>query len=129
MYLRWLFYVNGVLAILFGLGFLFVPDAVASSYGTRADATTIVVARYWSAWLIPIGYVSWMAARMSGSPLKLHLTRAFEFIGIINVIVSVLALSSGTVNTAGGIFNLVLSAVFAVGFGYYGWAKPQAALT
>ncbi len=128
MYLRWLFYAGGVLNVLFGLGFLFVPEAVASSYGGKVDATAIAVARYWAATLIPVGYVSWVAATAPGSPLKLHLTRAFEFVGILNLIVTFLAMSAGVISTAGGVFNLILAAIFTVGFGYYGWAKTEAAL-
>ena len=35
----------------------------------------------------------------------------------------------GVISTAGGILNLVLSANFPIGFGYYGWAKTEAAST
>jgi hypothetical protein len=128
MYLRWLFYASAVLFILFGLSFLLVPDAVASAYGTKADATAVAIARYYAATLLPLAYVSWVAATSAGSPLKLHLTRALEFVGILNIIVTVLAMSAGVVSTTGGVINLVLAAIFTVGFGYYGWAKTEAAL-
>jgi hypothetical protein len=128
MYLRWLFYLAAAVQLIFGLGFLLVPEAVASSYGAKADATTIATARYWAATLVPLGYVSWIAARSAGSPLKLQLTRAFEFIGILNIVVTLLAMSSGVIATAGGVFNIALGVIFTVGFGYYGWAKTEAAL-
>lgn len=127
MYLKWLFYLAGVLDILFGLGFLVVPETVASSYGGTINATGIAIGRYWGATLVPLGYVSWVAATASGSPLKLQLTRANEFVAILTFIATVLAMSAGVISTAGGIFNLALSVLFTAGFGYYGWAKTEAA--
>ena len=130
MYLRWLFYAVAVVNVLYGLGFVLIPETVASAYGaTGMNPTTIAVGRYWGATLLPLGYLSWMAATTGGSPLKLHLTRASEFISILGFIVTILAMSAGVVSTAGGILNLVLTGVFAIGFSYYGWVKTGVATT
>jgi hypothetical protein len=130
MYLRWLFYAVAVVQVLFGLGFLVIPETVASAYGASGvNPTTIAVGRYWGSTLLPLGYLSWMAATTGGSPLKLHYTRAAAFIGIIGFIVTILAMSGGVVSTVGGIVNLVLTGVFTIGFGYYGWTKMAAATT
>ena len=127
MYLRWLFYLVAVLSVLYGLGFLLIPDTLASAYGAQPNATAIVIARYWAALLLPFGYVTWIAATTGGSPLKLHVARATEFVAILNIIVTLLAMSGGVISTAGGILNLVLSAILTIGFGYYAWAKTDAA--
>ncbi len=130
MYLRWLFYAVAVVDLLYGLGFLVIPETVASAYGTsNVNATAVAIARYWGATLLPLGYVSWIAATTAGSQLKLHFTRAAEFIAILGFIVTILAMSAGVISTAGGIVNLVLTAAFTIGFGYYGWAKTAAATT
>lgn len=129
MYLRWLFYAIAVINVLYGLGFLLIPETLASWYSASPNATAVATARYWGATLLPLGYVAWIAATTGGSPLKLHLTRATEFVAILNFIVTVVAMSGGVISTAGGILNLVLSAIFTLGFGYYGWAKTEAATT
>ena len=130
MYLRWLFFALAVVNVLYGLGFLVIPETVASAYGTsNVNATAVAIARYWGATLLPLGYLSWIAATTPGSALKLHLTRATEFIAILGFIVTILAMSAGVISTAGGILNLALTAVFAIGFGYYAWAKTAAATT
>jgi hypothetical protein len=130
LYLRWLFYAVGVVDLLYGLGFLVIPETVASAYGTiNVNATAVAIARYWGGTLLPLGYLSWMAATSGGSPLKLHLTRATALVGILGVIATLLAMSGGVVSTVGGILNLVLTGVFTIGFGYYGWAKTAAATT
>jgi len=130
VYLRWLFYAIGVVDILFGLGFLVIPETVASAYGpSSTNATAVAIARFWGATLLPLGYVAWIAATTTGSALKLHLARAFGFVAILGFIVTLLAMSAGVMSTAGGILNLVLAAIFIVGFGYYAWAKTEAATT
>ncbi len=129
MYLRWLFYFAGVVNVLYGLGFLVVPETVASAYGVNADPVAVAIARYWGATLLPLGYVAWIAASTGGSPLKLHFTRALEFAGIFGFIATLVAMSTGVIPTVGGILNLVLTGIFVVAFGYYGWAKTAAATT
>lgn len=41
--------------------------------------------------------------------------------------VAVLAISASVVRTAGGIFNVVPAAIILIGFGYYGFVKPESA--
>jgi len=127
VYLRWLFYLNAVLNVIFGLGFLLAPDLVATSYGGKLDATATTIARYWGATLLPLAWVTWVAATTIGSALKLVLVRAIEFTAIIGFVVTYLAASAGVISTAGAITNYVISAVFTIGFGYYGWARTEAA--
>ena len=128
MYLRWLLYFSAALSLVYGLGFLLVPDAIASAYGAKLDATAIAIARYWAATLVGLSWVLWTAARTSGSPLKLTLCRGLEVIGIIYLVVTWLTLQTGVINTTGAIANFVIAVIYTVGFGYYGWAKKDAAL-
>lgn len=127
MYLRWLFYLNTAVTLIFGLGFLLAPELVATSYGGKLDATATTIARYWGATLLPLAWVSWIAASTVGSALKLVFARAIELTAIIGFFVTYLAASAGVISTAGAITNYVLSAVLTIGFGYYGWAKTEAA--
>ncbi len=70
MYLRWLFYAIGVVDILFGLGFLVIPETVASAYGpSSTNATAVAIARFWGATLLPLGYVAWIAATTASSSI------------------------------------------------------------
>jgi hypothetical protein len=129
VYLRWLFYFSAVVGLIFGLGFLLAPDLVATSYGGKLDPTATTLAQFWGATLLPLAWVSWIAASTVGSALKLVLVRANVLTAIIEVVVTYLAASAGVISTTGAITNYVLSAIFAIGFGYYGWAKTAAATT
>lgn len=128
MYLRWLFYFATVVQLAFGVGLLFVPEQVASAYGSSFDPTAIALARFLGAALLPLAWVSWAAASTGGSPLKLALARTYEFGGIADLIVTWLALQAGVMTATGATVNFVVAAIFTVGFGYYGWVKTEAAL-
>lgn len=129
MYLRRLFYFSAVVNLIFGLGFLLAPDLVATSYGGKLDPTATTLARYLGATVLPLAWVSWIAASTVGSALKLVLVRASVLTAIIEVVVTYVAASAGVISTTGAIMNYVLSAIFTIGFGYYGWAKTAATTT
>ena len=123
--LRYLFYANAVVGLVFGLLFLFVPDVVATSYGGKMDATAVTLGRYFASSILPLAYVSWVAAGANASALKLAVVRAFSVSSLIGLVIAGLAMSASVVSTGGGIFNIVLSAIFLIGFGYYGFVKPE----
>lgn len=128
MYLRWLSYAFAVLNILIGLAFLIAPDLAAGSSGTTLDATGATLSRFWAAAVVPIGYVAWVAADAPASPLKTQLIRAFALMALLEIVATVFAIAAGVVSAAGAVPNLVAGAVFAFGFGFYGWMRPEVAL-
>jgi len=129
VYLRWLFYFSAVVGLIFGLGFLLAPDLVATSYGGKLDPTATTLAQFWGATLLPLAWVSWIAARTVGSALKLALVRAIALTELIRFVLTYVAASAGVISTTGAIPNYVLSAIFTIAFGYYGWVKTAAATT
>ena len=123
--LRYLFYANAVVSVVFGLLFLFVPDVVATSYGGKMDATAVTLGRYFASAILPLAYVAWVASGATASVLKLAVIRMFSVSALIGLVIAGLAMSASVVSTGGGIFNIVLSAIFLIGFGYYGFVKPE----
>jgi hypothetical protein len=125
MYLRWLFYYSVVLQLVFGLAFLVLPEQVATSYGSSFDATSIALARFLGAALLPLAWISWASATTSGSPLKLAVTRTFAFVGLLDLIATWLGSQAGVMSITGAIVNYVVSGIFLIGFGYYGWMRTR----
>ena len=123
--LRYLFYANAVIGLVLAVLFLFVPDVVASSYSGKMDATAVTLGRYLAAALLPLAYVAWVAAGAKASALKLAVIRVFSVSSLIGLVIAGLAMSASVVSTGGGIFNVALSAIFLIGFGYYGFVKPE----
>lgn len=125
MVLRYLFYVTAVVQFVFGLGFLVVPETVGSQYGGTMNATAASIGRYFGAALLPLAYVSWMAAGAMASPFKLVIVRVWAVTPVFSLIATLLTYAAGVVNVAGAVVNVVLTGVFLIGFGYYGWMKTN----
>jgi hypothetical protein len=53
--------INAVIAVLFGLAFVFMPTASLAVYGTPPDPHTALAAQFFGAALIGLGVVSWFA--------------------------------------------------------------------
>lgn len=130
MILRYLFYVLAVIQLVLGLGYLAIPETLASQYGSmRMDATAAAVARFFGATLLPLAYVSWTAAGAAGSPLKVVIVRAWAVTPVLGLVATFLVYPSGVLGLEGTIVQVVLAGVFLIGFGYYGWVKTEAATT
>ena len=123
--LRYLLYANAAIGLVLGVTFLFFPDVVATTYGGKMDATSVTLGRYFGSWVLPLAYVAWVAARAKASGLKLAFIRVFCVSELIRIVIAGLAMSASIVGTTQGIFNVVLSAIFVIGYGYYGFVKPE----
>jgi hypothetical protein len=126
--LRYLFYYNVVLNLIFGIAFLLLPQSLGSAYSAPLNDTAIVVARYFGSVLLPLAYVSWVAATAPSSALKLGLVRIVAVSQIVGLIVTILAMSSGTIGAAGGALNVVIEVISVAGFGYYGFVNTADAM-
>jgi hypothetical protein len=72
--------------------------------------------------------VSWVAATAPGSALKLGLVRIVAVSQVVGLIVTILAVSSGTIGAAGGALNVVVEVISIAGFGYYGLVNTADAM-
>jgi hypothetical protein len=63
MRLNTLLLLAGLLALLFGLGFLLVPGPLLAGYGVTADPAAILMARFFGAALVQLGLSSTSPAR------------------------------------------------------------------
>lgn len=125
--LRYLFSALAVLSLIAGLGMLVAPEALGTMAGWSGGATPVAIAlaRLLGAVMLPLGYVLWVAATADPSPLRLALTRASAVTPVLTGVVGLLALSGSVITPAFAIFNLVVNAIFIVGFGYYGFVRAQ----
>jgi len=113
----------GVIAILFGIGFLLAPAALLGQYGiVVADPHTILMSRFFGATLIELGILVWIAREIV-DPLA---RRAIVLAGLIgNVAGFVVALAgqlNGAVNALGW-STVLIYALFAIGFARFQFGK------
>jgi hypothetical protein len=58
---RLLLTINAVIAILFGLGFVFIPNTIGALYGVPPEAHATLSDQFFGSALLPIGVVNWLA--------------------------------------------------------------------
>jgi hypothetical protein len=109
---------KAVICILFGLGFVFIPNALASFYGMSLNDSGILMTRFFGQAFILLGLLLWLARNTSEQATQ----RAFSisvFIGdILGFVIAIVAQIYGFVNAFGWL-TVALYLVLALGFGYF----------
>jgi hypothetical protein len=116
-----------LLAIVFGLGFLFVPAAMLALYGVEANPGSILMSRFFAGALMQLGATLFLA-RPVEDPIARRAILLGGLIGsIVGLAVAVAAVISGVVNGLGwstvAIYGLLL-----LGFGSLVAVRPPAAV-
>lgn len=124
MKLKYLFYFQAVFALLPGLGFIFVPAAVWSLWGTPSEGAVMDLAgRNTGVFLLVTSMVAFFAARTEDSPLRRNICLSYFVLHALGLIIYALPLLTGgpTFGPA-WIFSLLLT----IAFGYFRFLKPSA---
>jgi hypothetical protein len=115
---------KAVICVLFGLGFVFIPETLASFYGMSINDSGVLMARFFGQAFILLGVLLWLARNTSEQATQ----RAFSisvFIGdIVGFVIAIMAQISGVVNALGWL-SVALYLVLALGFGYFLIPKPS----
>jgi len=115
---------KAVICVLFGLGFVFIPEMLASFYGMSTNDSGVLMTRFFGQAFVLLGLLLWLARNISEPATQ----RAFSisvFIGdIVGFVIAIMAQMSGVVNALGWL-SVALYLVLALGFGYFLIAKPR----
>jgi hypothetical protein len=116
--------IAALLALVFGLSFLFVPGATLAPYGVTTDPAGIYMARYFGAALIQVGLMIFLARNVGDRPAQ----RAIVLGSCIGVLaglgVALAAQLSGAVNALG--WSTVAIYLFLVlGYGYFAFVQAR----
>jgi hypothetical protein len=115
---------KAVICVLFGLGFVFIPDTLASFYGMSLNDSGVLMTRFFGQAFLLLGLLLWLARNTSEQATQ----RAFSisvFIGdIVGFVIAIIAQIYGFVNAFGWL-SVALYLVLALGFGYFLIAKTS----
>jgi len=128
MKLTQLFIINAIIALVYALGELFVPQTVGSIYGFGETATPelMLTARYFGWGLLAVGLICALAANTPPSEARQAVVKALFFAQIVGVVVSLLGIFNGVFNAMG--WSAVIIYLFlAAGYGYFWFVKPETA--
>jgi hypothetical protein len=118
--------VNAIVAGLFGIGFVLVPDLLLSQYGITTDAPFELVGQLFGAALIGFAALTWTARNATDSDAGRAILLALFVADAIGFAVALIGQLGGIVNALGW-STVVIYLVLALGFGYFRFAKQAVA--
>jgi hypothetical protein len=114
-----------VVAGLFGLGFVFIPEQVLSFYGTAPVASTSYMAQLLGAALLGFAIILWLCKDAEDSPLRQAILLGLFVAEGVGFVVVLMAQLGGGINALGW-STVAIYLLFALGFGYFRFIKPIA---
>jgi hypothetical protein len=118
MRLGTLLLIGGVLALVFGLGFLLAPRSLLPLYGVTPEPAVVLMARFFGAALVQLGLVTYLIREVS-DPVTRRGVVLGSFLGsLAGLVVALTAIFWGLVNGLGwstvAIYGLLL-----IGYGSF----------
>jgi hypothetical protein len=116
--------IGAVIATVFGLAFILFPTQTLALYGETLDETGQWIARYLGSAYLGIGIASWFARNVAQNGAMRAILVGFFVVNTSGLIVAVLDGLSGTGNALVWL-NAAIFLLFALGFGYFLFIKPE----
>ena len=101
MRLNTLLLVAGILALVFGLGFLLAPAALLPMYGLGSEPTTILMSRFFGAALVHLGAALYLVRDVREPATRRGLVLAGVVGSLAGLAVALLGQFSGQINAMG----------------------------
>ena len=111
-----------VVAGLFGLGFVVVPEQVMSFYGTAPDAGTNYMAQLLGAALLGFAVILWFCKDAEDSPVRQAILLGSFVADGVGFVVALIFQLGGGINVLGW-STVIIYLLFALGFGYFRFMK------
>jgi hypothetical protein len=123
MSLKTLMIIKAVICITFGCLLLLVPGFTYSLFGASLNDAGVFAAREYGAALIGALFLTWYARNAVESQARRAIILDLFIYDAIGVVITLVALFSGLFNPLGWAL-LAIYLFFAVGYGYFWFAKP-----
>jgi hypothetical protein len=116
---------KAVIVMVFGIGFVLIPQPLGSLYALSLDPGGILMARLFATAFIFEGIVLWLAKNAQASdPTIRAIVIAVAVSNAIGFVVTLLATLAGVWNALGWL-SVALYLVFGLAFAYFLFAKPS----
>ena len=114
-----------VVAVLFGLGFVLVPEQLMSLYGAAPDAGTNYMAQLLGAALLGFAVILWLCKDAEDSPVRQAILLGLFVAEGVGFGVALIIQLGGTINALGW-STVIIYLLFTLGFGYFRFIKSAA---
>lgn len=119
------FAISGIVGVLFGLGFLLMPDMSLRTYGVPTDPHNLMQSRYFGATLMAFGLISFLA-RNTQDAVAIRALLVGGLVGnVIGAFIS--ASAAGSLQNNMAWLSVAIYGVFAAAAAYYLFAAKQGA--
>lgn len=119
-----LFIVNTLVALSYGLGALFNPAWIMSTYGLTLNTAGELMTRFYGAELLAHGWMTWHARNSIASDTRTAIVSARSIGNAIRTMVAIAFMLSGQANWRG--YSIVgIFAFFALTYGYFWLTKKD----
>ncbi|HVD32844.1 MAG TPA: hypothetical protein VNC19_04645 [Gemmatimonadales bacterium] len=115
----------GLLALAFGIGFLFAPARVLSMYGVAAEPTVVLMARFFGSALVQLGLVFYLIRDVSDPTTRRGVVLGSFLGSLAGFVVSLTAQFWGLVNNFGW-SSVAIYGLLLLGYGSFVFGRPQA---
>ena len=116
---------NAIVALVFGIGFVFMPATMASIYGVTPGPAVNLLGQFFGVELIAVGLLCWLSRNVSDTKAQGAITLAFLIANVVGLVVSVMGTLSGVMNAVGW-SAVVIYLVISLGYAYFQFMKPSA---
>ncbi len=130
--LKYLFVLQALVDVLFGIPLIFATATMLSLYGLTTDRTGTYIAQFLGGTFMALAWISWYARTWPDDEPRRVLIRASFIASAIGLVVSLIFQLGPGSNASTWVF-VVLTAIFAAGWGYYSYetmrsvTRPQPA--
>ena len=114
----------GLLALAFGIGFLFAPARVLSMYGLAAEPTVVLMARFFGSALVQLGLVFYLIRDVSDPTTRRGVVIGSFLGSLAGFVVSLTAQFWGLVNSFGW-SSVAIYGVLLLGYGSFVFGSPR----
>lgn len=122
MKLYTLLVINGVIALLFGLAFIFMPATLLHVYGVEMTPPGLFIARLLGASFAGYAIISFIVRNSEGSNDLSAILLGIAVGDLLGFVITLVFMLQGGANPAGWI-NVALYLLLGLGFAYFYWRK------
>jgi nitrate reductase gamma subunit len=116
--------IAAILAIAFGVGFLFMPALMLTQYGIVATPGTAIMARFFGVTILNLGLVLFLARRVIELATRTGIVRGSLIGAVLGLLVAIHGQRNGSVNALG--WSSVAVYTFRVlGYAYFAFARSS----
>ena len=119
-----LFMLQALVDVLFGIPLIVATSTILSLYGLSTDRTGTYLGEFLGGTFVALAWISWSAREWPDDAARRVLIRAGFIASAIGLVISVIFQLGPGSNASTWVF-VVLTAIFAAGWGYYSYAMMR----